>query len=98
MHIHYKYQYRIKKTSIFHQIYLLIVYLEDRHPLPLKDEYTFGFSNFLIFGLCNSSANCSFNIFLSLTPLPEDLITFYQKIYKPLKQDPFDIRHILDFY
>ena len=43
--------------------------------LPLKDEYTFRFSNFLIIVLRNSSINCWFGIFLifnsSLLRLPK---------------------------
>ena len=38
--------------------------------LSLKDKYTFRLSKFLIFGLCNSSANCQFGIIsLSITDL-----------------------------
>ena len=59
--------------------------------LSLKDGCTVPFSKFLIIGLCNSSANCWFGI-ISLLIAP-----FYQKIYKPLKQDLFDIHHIADF-
>ena len=45
-------------------------------------------------GLCNSSSNCWSDIFSFLMPSPE---VFLSKIYKLLKQDPFDIHHILDF-
>ena len=44
--------------------------------LTLNDEYAFLFLNFLIIGLCNSSANCSFClILLILTPLPEAFLS-----------------------
>ena len=63
-------------------LYLLINYISSRSAsqiLSLKDEYIFGFSNFLITGLCKSSANYWFVIFLlliadlstSVTALPE---------------------------
>ena len=66
--------------------------------LSVKDEYIFLFLNFLITDLCNSSANSLFEMFSFLTLLPENLFAhvaevFYQKIYKPLKQDHFDIHH-----
>ena len=38
--------------------------------LSIKGYFTFLFSNFLIIGLCNSSANSLFNISLLLIPLP----------------------------
>ena len=76
--------------------------------LSLKDEYTFHFSNFLIIGLCNCFANCWFEIFSFLTPLPANLLRiakvsdcaclaeeFLSRIYKLLTQDLFDT-HILD--
>ena len=39
--------------------------------LSLKDEYTFRFSNFLIIGLCSSSANSWFGIISLLAAPPE---------------------------
>ena len=78
--------------------------------LSIKGECTFLFSNFLIIGLCNSSANSLFDIFSFLTAdlfcvatlscrasvaTPQEV--FYQEIYKALKQDLFDIHHILNF-
>ena len=63
--------------------------------LSIKGDCTFLFLNFLIIGLCNSSADSLFEIFSFLIALPEFL--FYQKIYKSLNQDPFDINHISDF-
>ena len=39
--------------------------------LSLKDEYTFRFSNFLMIGLCNFSANSWFGI----NSLPNDFLT-----------------------
>ena len=62
--------------------------------LSIKGECTFLLLNFRIIGLCNSSANSLLGIFSFLILLPE---VFYQKICKPLKQDPLDIHHILDF-
>ena len=50
--------------------------------LSIKVECTFLFLNFLIICLCNSSATFLF---------------FYQKIYKPLNQDLFNIHHVSDF-
>ena len=44
--------------------------------LPGKDECTFHFSNFLIIGLCNPSANSWFDIF-SIFILPPPF--FYQE-------------------
>ena len=71
--------------------------------LSIKGEYTFLFLNFLIIGLCNSSANSFIDIVLFLIRLLEaDLSVseadFLSRIYKPLKQDPFDIHHILGQY
>ena len=67
--------------------------------LFLKEEYTLRFLNFLTISLCSSSANCSFNILLlSLADSstgPADV--FYQKFYKPLKQNIFYFHHILHF-
>ena len=39
--------------------------------LSIKDECTFRFLNFVIMGLCNSSANLVFEKLSFLTPLPE---------------------------
>ena len=44
--------------------------------LSIKNECTFWFSNFLIFDLCNSLANCSFCIICYLIAPPE---AFYQE-------------------
>ena len=77
-------------TNFKFKTFLLILFIK----LSIKDEYTFGFSNFLIIGLCNSSANSLFDIFSFLTETPE---VFYQKKYKPLKLDLFDTHHILAF-
>ena len=76
----------------------------------MKGKCTFLFSNSLIIGLCNISANSLFDIFSILTAAvfrvakvfhcasvaapPE---VFYQRIYKPLKQAHDDICHSLDF-
>ena len=58
-------------------------------------ECTFLSLNFLIIGLSNSLANSLLGIFSFLIPLPANLFAhlaefFYQKIYKPLKQDLID--------
>ena len=74
-----------------------------------KDEHSLNFSSFLIVGFCNSSAKSRFGIISLLTAPPANLFhvvkeplrtteVFYQKIYKQLKQNPFDILHILDFW
>ena len=62
--------------------------------LTIKDEFTFIFLNFVITGLCNSSANLLSEIFSFLIPPPN---VFYQTFYEPLKQVGFDIHHILHF-
>ena len=53
---------------------LLINYISARSApqiLSIKGDCTFLFLNFLIIGLCNSSANCWSDIFSFLIPLPE---------------------------
>ena len=62
--------------------------------LSIKGECTFLFLNFLIIGLHSSSADSLLEIILFLILQPE---VFYQNVYKPLKQDLFDINHISDF-
>ena len=42
--------------------------------LSMKGKYAFCFSSFLVIGLCNSLANFYFEIFSSLTPLPNNLL------------------------
>ena len=60
--------------------------------LSIKSGCVFHFSNVLIIGLCNSSANSLLVLFLIAPP---DI--FYQKNYKTLKQVPFHIHHFSDF-
>ena len=60
--------------------------------LSIKDESSFLLPKLLIIGLCNS-AKSFFEIISFLIPLPE---VFYQKIFKPLKKELFNIDHILD--
>ena len=60
--------------------------------LSIKDESSFLLPKLLITGLCNS-AKSFFEIISFLIPLPE---VFYQKIFKPLKKELFNIDHILD--
>ena len=69
------------------------------HILSFKDQYTLYFLNFLIFGLCNSSANCWFRPVpvWTLANLFARIADFLLKTYKPLKQDLFCIYHILIF-
>ena len=43
--------------------------------LSTKDKCTFVFLNFLIIGLCNSSANFLFKIFSFLAVLPENFLS-----------------------
>ena len=50
--------------------------------LPIKCECTFLFSNLIIIGLCNYSANSLLEIISFLTDPPDD---FYQKSYKKFK-------------
>ena len=81
-----------KKRILF--VYLLIDCISARSApqiLSTRGEYTFLFLNFQIIGLYNSSDNSLLEIFSFIMPLPA---VFYQKIYKPLKQDLFDIHHI----
>ena len=50
--------------------------------LSIKGDRTLLFSNFLKTALCNSSANCFFEIFSFSIPLAD---VFYKKPYKPLE-------------
>ena len=92
------------KISITHNknlnplVNLLIKFISARSApqiLSLKNESNFLFLNFLIIGLCDSSANSLLDIISFLIALPD--VSFYQKFYKPLKKDRFDIHHVLDF-
>ena len=56
------------KTSITHNKYLIILFLEGNDPISAKSTaqisslnlaYTFLLLNFVITGLCNSSVSCS---------------------------------------
>ena len=51
-----------------------------------KDECTFPFLNFLIIGLCSSSANSLFEIFLILIPLSEVVLS---KTIETIETRPF---------
>ena len=110
MYICYKCQLHKKKKRI--PLYNLLINCISARSAPqvlsIKVEFTFLFLNFLITGLCISSVNSLFDIFLLFIA---DLFRiarvakisdcaskfFHQKMYKPLKQYPFDIHHILDF-
>ena len=61
--------------------------------LSLKKKYTFGFSYFLITGLCNSSAN---HWLPELELIRVSLLAsdFLSKICKPLRQDLFDFLNL----
>ena len=83
--------YNKKRICILNSLCNCISVRSTPKILSIKDEYAFLFSNFSIAGLCNSTANSLFEIFLFLTARPE---VFNQKTYKPLKQDPLDIHHI----
>ena len=59
----------LMKTSMIHNKYLTFLFFEDNDPISAK---TFPLLNFLITGLFNSSASCSFTlipdpVFLSKT-------------------------------
>ena len=62
--------------------------------LSMKNDCTFLLLNFLIIGLCNASVISLLDIISFLTG-PQEI--FFQKIYKPLKQDSIDIHHISNF-
>ena len=49
--------------------------------LCIKGECTFLFLNFLIIGLCNSSANTLFEIFSFLIPLPANLFARVAEVF-----------------
>ena len=51
------------------------------HILPLKDKYTFCFSDFLKVGLCNSSANCWFGIILIFKIATSKFICTHNRIF-----------------
>ena len=57
----------------------LLINCISARPAPqtwsIKGDCTFIFLNFLIIGLCNSSVNSLFEIFLFLIPLPEVLLS-----------------------
>ena len=62
--------------NLIHLLYLLINCISTRSTsklLPIKDEYTSRFSNFLIIGLSSSSDNCWFDIISLLIAPPEVL-------------------------
>ena len=68
--------------------------------MSTKDGFAFLLPSLLKIGLCDSLANSWFEIFSFLIPLPANLFalvaSFYQKDYKPLKQDFFDIYNFSD--
>ena len=73
----------------------------------IKDDHTFSFLNFLIIGLCNSSANFCFDINSLLTTPPGNLFVhvaealaledFLSRNFKPLEQIHVDVHHVLNF-
>ena len=75
MHIYWKYQWHITKKRI-PLLDLLINCVSGRSArqiLSIKHGYTFLFLNFVIFDLCNSSANSWSDIFSFLIPLSTNL-------------------------
>ena len=60
-----------KRISLLDLLINYISATSARQILPLKNECAFLFLNLLIIGLCNSSANSLFKIFLFLIPLQE---------------------------
>ena len=46
------------KIKILYHVYLIVAYQQTKF---IKNEYTFCFSNFLMIGLCNATANCWFS-------------------------------------
>ena len=79
-----------------HNKYLTFLFFEDNDPISAKSAaqilslnlaYTFLLLNFLITGLCSSSASCSF----TLIPDP---VFLSRKTYLPML---FDIHHSYDF-
>ena len=75
MHICYKYQKHIIKISILNPLLDLVInYICARSApqiLSIKSECIYLFLNFLIIGLCNSSANSSIDLVSFFTILPE---------------------------
>ena len=59
-----------KRTLLLHLFINCISARSGLWVLSLNDECTFLFLNFLITGLYNSSANCSFCLIADLKPLP----------------------------
>ena len=49
--------------------------------LSIKGDYTFSLLNFLMIGLCNSSANCWSDIFSLLIPLPANLFASVAEVF-----------------
>ena len=64
--------------------------------LSVKDECTFLFSNFLIIGLCNSSAICLLDI-ISFLIAPAEAFLSKKFINHWLKQVHVDIYHVSHF-
>ena len=68
----------------------------------IKGECTFLFSNFLLIGLCNSSARSVLEMVLFLIPdlfanIAASPDVFVSKSYRPLNQVRLDIHRILNF-
>ena len=76
MYIHYKCQEDNKNRN---SLLNLLINCISANSLPqilsVKDEYTLRFLNFLIIGLCNSSANSCLLIISLLTPVLEDFLS-----------------------
>ena len=77
MHIYYKYHKHTKNQNPLLDLLINYISVEPSpQTLPLKDQYTLRFSNFLIIDFCNSSAKSEgrwFGIISLLTLLPSNL-------------------------
>ena len=69
-----------KKIPLLNLLFNSMLIRSAPQILSIKDEYTFRFLQFLIIGLCNSSANSLFEIFSFPKPLSQ--VIFNQKFVK----------------
>ena len=71
MHICYKCQWQVNLTPLLNLLINWISAKSKPQILSIKGDFTFHLLNFLIIGLCNSSANSLLEIFSFLTSLSE---------------------------